>query len=420
MDVDTSVKFSPSKLDTYSNCPRRYRYRYVDKIKREGTSVEAFVGTCVHSAFESLYEGLLHGKTLSLEETLAVFEAGWKEGWSEKVAIRDKQYSAEDWRALGRQCVGLYYKAQAPFDKERTVAVEKRIGFELGVEGESYRIEGFIDRLASGADGAFEIHDYKTSKTLPSQADVDADRQLAVYDIAVRDHWKVPDEQEVRLVWHYVRHGRSLTSRRSPQERAALRDELAALIAAIKHDHDFAPQKTALCDWCEYRDLCPLFAHAEKLRPLLAEQRRQDSGAALVAQLAELDAKKKELREGLKALEPVQKALEDALVKYARAQGLLSVSGAEGEATIMEKEDFKFPTKTHAAEALESLEGELKASPIWGEVSHLDAHRLMDGYKKKAWGEPILALIESLLGRYVKHTKEPVVRFHKKKDAGDD
>ena len=190
MDADTSVKFSPSKLDTYSRCPRRYRYRYVDKIKRDGTSVEAFVGTCVHSSFESLYEGLLHGKLLSLEAVLAAFGEAWKDGWSDKVAIRDPQYSAEDWMALGRQCVELYYKAQAPFGKERTVAVEKRIGFELEVEGEITASRA-SSPAGLGEDGAFEIHD-KTSKTLPSQADVDADRQLAVYDIAVRGHWKVP------------------------------------------------------------------------------------------------------------------------------------------------------------------------------------------------------------------------------------
>ena len=243
---------------------------------------------------------------------------------------------------------------------------------------------------------------------------------LAVYDIAVRGHWKVPKPQEVRLVWHYVRHGRSLTSRRSTGRRATLRSELAALIARIKHDHEFAPKKTALCDWCEYRDLCPLFAHAEKLRHLPPEEQRKDSGAALVAQLADLEAKKKDLRDGLKALEFLEEALKDSLVKYARAQGLGSVSGAEGEATITEKDSLKFPTKTHAAEALEKLEKELKASTIWKDVSHLDPHRLMEGYKRKEWGEPVLALIEVLLDTYVKRTKETVVRFHKKKDAEDD
>ena len=58
MEADTSRKFSPSKLDTYKNCPRRYQYRYVDRIDRRERSAEAFVGTMVHAVLEDLYENL--------------------------------------------------------------------------------------------------------------------------------------------------------------------------------------------------------------------------------------------------------------------------------------------------------------------------------------------------------------------------
>ena len=34
LEEDRSSKFSPSKLGVYQNCPRRYQYRYVDKISR--------------------------------------------------------------------------------------------------------------------------------------------------------------------------------------------------------------------------------------------------------------------------------------------------------------------------------------------------------------------------------------------------
>ena len=55
MEADTSRKFSPSKLDTYKNCPRRYQYRYVDRIDRRERSAEAFVWTMVHAVLEDLY-----------------------------------------------------------------------------------------------------------------------------------------------------------------------------------------------------------------------------------------------------------------------------------------------------------------------------------------------------------------------------
>lgn len=418
LSSDSSTKFSPSKLDVYKDCPRRYRYRYVDKIKREGKTVEAFLGTCVHAAFEKLYESVSRGKLPTLEETLRAFEEEWSGGWSPGVEIKDKAYQPEDWKELGRECVKIYYDQHKPFDKDRTVAVEKKIGFSIDVDGEDYRIEGYMDRLALGLDGAFEIHDYKTGKTLPPQSDVDQDWQLAIYEAAVRKTW--PDTKAVRLIWHYVRHGKSLVSTRTAQQLQSLEGELASLIRAIKRDHEFVPRKSALCDWCEYRDLCPLFAHAEKVAQMTFEQLKKDDGVRLVDQLSAVESKRKELRGKLKELDRDEDALKAALVRFAESQGVCAVAGLEGEVTISEKEDFKFPTKTHAPDDLEALEGELKADPIWPEISHLDAHRLTDGYKRREWPEATLKLVEDLLNRYAKRVRDKIVRFRRKKEVEED
>jgi hypothetical protein len=34
--------------------------------------------------------------------------------------------------------------------------------------------------------------------------------------------------------------------------------ELAALIDRIEAEREFAPNESALCDWCPYWDLCPV------------------------------------------------------------------------------------------------------------------------------------------------------------------
>jgi len=376
------------------------------------------VGTCVHTAFESLYEAVGHGKLPTLEEVLRAFEDAWSAGWSVDIEIKDKHYAPADWKELGRECVKIYYDQHKPFDGDRTVAVEKRVGFPIVVAGEEYRIEGFVDRLALGKDGAFEVHDYKTGKTLPPQSDLDADWQLAIYDVAVRHDW--PDTKTVRLVWHYVRHGKSLVSTRTPAQLLELQGEIAALIATIKADHEFAPRKTALCDWCEYRDLCPLFAHGEKVAQMSFEGLKKDDGVKLVDQLAAAEAKRKELRDRLRELDRDEDALHAALIRFAEAQGVTVVAGLEGEAAITEKDDYRFPTKTHAPEALAALEREVKGSPLWKEVAHLDAHRLLEGYKRKEWPEALLKLAEDLLNRYAKRSREKTVRFRRKKETDED
>jgi RecB family exonuclease len=47
------------------------------------------------------------------------------------------------------------------------------------------KIQGFVDRLAIASDGTYEIHGYKTNKSLPTQKDKDDDKQLALYQIGV-------------------------------------------------------------------------------------------------------------------------------------------------------------------------------------------------------------------------------------------
>ena len=200
LEEDKSSKFSPSKLDVYKKCPRRYQYRYVDKISRRRKTPETVVGVAVHSTFEELYALVTGGKVPTLPELHEIYERELAAEWDDTVVEKDARFVKDDWRKVGRDCVELYYNGHYPFSGDRTVAIEKRVGFPIMVDGHEYRIEGFVDRLALAPDGAFEIVDYKTAKSLPNQEHADEDWQLALYELAVRREW--PDTKEVRLKWH--------------------------------------------------------------------------------------------------------------------------------------------------------------------------------------------------------------------------
>ncbi len=417
-EAERTRTFSPSRLGTYQDCPRRYRYRYIDKIKREGQSVEAFLGTCVHRALEELYDGVMHGRLMSEAELLAFFDAQWDKDWSGAVVIRDKRYGLEDWRRTGREALSLYYKEEAPFDREKTVGLEKRMGFPLEAKSGTCRIEGFIDRLALAKDGAFEIHDYKTGKSLPAQEELDADWQLALYDAAVRHAW--PDAQGVRLVWHYLRHGKTLVSTRTPAALGALKADVARLIDAISAEREFAPRESPLCGWCEYRDLCPLWAHAEKIAKLDEPARGREEGAKLVDALEALEERKKSLHTQAKTLEDEEAELKEKIARFAEAEGITAVFGAQAQAVVTEKKEYKFPTKTHAPESFAALEKELKASPFWTQASHFDAHRFLESRRKGEWSEAQRAAMDDIVARYAVLARERAVRLKRRKDEAED
>jgi putative RecB family exonuclease len=418
MEEDRSSKFSPSKLDVYKNCARRYQYKYVDRIARYRKTPETAIGTSVHAAFEELYGLVSGGKIPSLEEVQAFYEKALAEEWDDEIQLKDPRFTKENWKKVGGDCVELYYKAHAPFGEDRTVAVEKRVGFALPVEGREYRIEGFVDRLSLAPDGAFEIHDYKTAKSLPSQDKVDADWQLALYEIAVRREW--PDAREVRLKWHYVRHGATLTSIRDEAARARLLEEVSRTVAAIKHDHEFVPNPGPLCDWCEYRDLCPVFAHPEKIAALPPAERKLDDGVKLVNALAEIEAKRRRLKDELKTLDLDKDGLDARIAAFAQAAGVTTVSGEAAEATVTRKDDVHLPTKTGEPERHAELEKEARETPLWGEIARLDPHALIEGVRARRWTGALLSAAEALLERFGRREPSLTVRLRRRRGAEED
>ncbi len=150
---------------------------------------------------------------------------------------------------------------------------------------------------------------------------------------------------------------------------------------------------------------------------------KRDEGVKLVNQYAALESSKRELKEKLRQIESDQEVLESALIEFALSHGFSSVAGVDGEVTISQKEEYRFPTRTQAPEALEAIEAELKETFLWKEVSRLDSHRLMEGYKRKDWGADGLEIISRLLARHASHielVKKKILRFHRRKETQAD
>jgi len=250
--------YSHSRLSAYEKCPLQYQYRYLDKIKRDTQSIEAFLGNRVHETLERLYRDLLASRTPSLDELLALYHKSWAENFSDKITIVRKELGSDHYRNLGVDCVTKFYRSQHPFDDGTTLGLEERVTLALDEQGR-YQLQGYIDRLVRQGRGVFEIHDYKTSSGRPpSESDLRKDRQLTIYRMAVAKRF--PEAREIRLVWHYLVSGRTFTTDRTPEEIERHRRQMIGLIDTIEATKEFPARVSALCGWCEYRDICPEFA----------------------------------------------------------------------------------------------------------------------------------------------------------------
>jgi putative RecB family exonuclease len=250
--------FSHSRLSSYETCPLQYRLRYVDQIDVERReTVEAFVGRRVHETLEHLHQQLIEGVELSRQELLTHLQNIWHREWHEQILIVRPEMTQQDYFKFAERCVNNYYRSNQPFKRDQTVGIELAVVFDLDEERD-IQIKGYVDRLACVGPGHYEIHDYKTTRRLPKQENVDRDRQLAFYHMGI-EHMK-EDAEQVDLIWHFLAHNRKFTSRRTPGQLQQLRRQTMELIDHIGEataDGDFPPNRSRLCDWCDYREMCP-------------------------------------------------------------------------------------------------------------------------------------------------------------------
>lgn len=68
--------FSYSRLETFKQCPRKYYYRYVVRVrmKDQPETIAAFVGSRVHEALQFVYERTQFGKVLLAREAIEYFQ----------------------------------------------------------------------------------------------------------------------------------------------------------------------------------------------------------------------------------------------------------------------------------------------------------------------------------------------------------
>jgi putative RecB family exonuclease len=244
--------YSHSKLNTFQQCPQKYKFRYIDEIPPPIRSIELHLGTTVHFALEQLYAEARLGLVTSLDDLLRYFREKWDEGYSPEMRIVRAKTTAGTYYDLGRQMLKDYHWTFYPFTQSKTLELEEKFKFPIGEDRE---MRGIIDRLAQNPDGTLEIHDYKTSRRLPSAEQVANDAQLALYEIAIRHRW--PETGSISLIWHYLAFDKEIKITKTPAQLETVKENTLGQIGRIEAATSFPVQVTPLCNWCEYKEICP-------------------------------------------------------------------------------------------------------------------------------------------------------------------
>lgn len=398
------MAYSHSRLSTYENCPQKYKFAYVDRLKIEEEGIEAFLGSRFHQAMEKLYNELRF-RIMPLEEVKNFYEEQWKKNYHDKVIIVEEGRTADDYFRLGLKFIEDYYRHYYPFNRNRVLGTEEWIEVDLDGSGR-YILQGIVDRIDLTPDGVYEIHDYKTSSSLPGQDFADNDRQLAVYQLGLKQKW--PQAEKFRLVWHYVAFDLELSSTRTQEQLDQLRSQIIQLIQQIQAAeaaNDFPARESALCRWCAFWDYCPIKKHEAALEKLPVNEYLKEEGVVLVNKYIEYFNQKKEAEIELEKLK-------EAIIKYAEDRGLRRVMGSEFHLTLKKQERLQFPGSGDTQKI--ELENLIRQAGLWEKFSSLDRYNLERAIKS---GQLEPGLLEKLL-KLVK--KETVISLHPAKNASSE
>ena len=262
---------TPTRLDTWLSCPRRYRFSYLDRRQKGLPWAHNSVGSSVHNALRDWWSLPVDRRTAgSAEEIVA-------RGWLTD-GFRDDAQSAQ-WRDRAAAMTACYVDTLDPTEEpagvERTVATATH-GMAL-----SGRVDR-IDRRPSD-DGGEElvVVDYKTGRRTLDVDDAKSSLALAVYVVATRRTMRTRSR---RVELHHLPSGsiaaydhseesleRHLGRAQAIAEEASASQSLwheqlsaraedaadgdAAAIEAI--DAAFPASPGSLCSWCDFRRHCP-------------------------------------------------------------------------------------------------------------------------------------------------------------------
>jgi RecB family exonuclease len=248
---------TPSRLATWLDCPRRYRFVYVDRPSPPKGPPWAHnsVGAAVHTALASWWRLRLGERTPAGAASLV------RKGWI-ALGFRDDEQSAE-WRERAAEMVAGYVERLDPHDEpvgvERTVAVRT----------ERLALSGRIDRLDRRGDDLVVV-DYKTGRHVLTTDDARGSLALAVYALAAA---RTLRRRCVRVELHHLPTGDVIEWE---HDDAALDRHLgrahaiAAEAAAAEASGDpaaFPANPGPMCGWCDFSAHCAEGRNAREAQP---------------------------------------------------------------------------------------------------------------------------------------------------------
>lgn len=238
---------SHSQISLYLECPLRYKFRCIDRLKEKPKYQLAF-GSSVHNALEFFFGSRMpHPPTI--EDVLICYEKKWiSQGYN--TLEQEKEYFA-----YGKEIIKEFYdKHTKPY--KMPLGVEHEISFNI----DGISVTAKMDRIDKLSDTSVEIIDYKTNKDPFNLTELRDEPQLSMYQFAVEKEMGLTVE---KLTYYHLRSQTPFSiPRHSDDNIEALQNRIKDVYQKIQNN-EFPYNQNRFCP-CDFGHLCPLYIHTYK------------------------------------------------------------------------------------------------------------------------------------------------------------
>ncbi|MEF3280017.1 MAG: PD-(D/E)XK nuclease family protein [Elusimicrobiota bacterium] len=248
--------FSYSKMSLYLECPLKYKFKYVDKLKEKPKPFFVF-GRIIHSVLEFFYSRV---PPPSVEELITFFKKKWDEVPPEEKNYRLPRYEQEAFEEGIRIIKNFHFKHRnndkIPFLLEHSTVVN--------IDGIAAQI--VADKIEYDGNGLITIVDYKTGKDGGRSNDqlyfyqkiCESDPQI-IEKIAQKYKVSIKKVEVNKMIYYYVQSLKEVAFERAKDsEINHFWEKVMDTVDKIK-SKKFDPSPSDLaCSYCDFKSLCPV------------------------------------------------------------------------------------------------------------------------------------------------------------------
>ena len=248
------IKLSVSSIDTFNSCPKKYNYRYIQRLKVDKTAWNfTEFGSCAHLILELFHQRV--DKNTNPSDYKDIMKECFKD------AVTDKQFDptilrSYVWSPEGdrpgfeylKEITGGYLSLIEKTGLPDVVGIETAYEFDI-LEG--VKVRGFIDRIDKISENHYKVVDYKTSKNPKYLKPF----QLLVYALAVKRMF--PMAEKISGSFMLLKHSfKEVEYEFGSMEMDKTFNSIIKKANEIRNEKIWPKKPTRLCDWCDYKTIC--------------------------------------------------------------------------------------------------------------------------------------------------------------------